>query len=116
MPQTLFFNSVVVIPIVCYRQRLFALHIGTQQTWWYYRHRMQEFFCSIPQVVLTKQSRARFEVPTMWQSSSIPQEMHFGRWRASSEIVPAPPWVQNFVTVVDGVRAGSSCVVLQPDS
>ena len=34
----------------------------------------------------------------MLQSSSIPQEMHFGRSRASSEIVPAPPWVQNFVT------------------
>ena len=27
-----------------------------------------------------------------------------------------PPWVQNFVTVVDGVRVGSSCVVLQPNT
>ena len=71
---------------------------------------------SIPQKMHAGWSRASSEVPTVLQSSSIPQEMHIGLSRASFEIVPAPPWVQNFVTVVDGVRVDSSCVVLQPNT
>ena len=59
-------------------------------------------------------SRASSEIPVGLKSSSIPQEMPTGRSRVSSEILPAPPWVQNFVTVVDGVRDGCACVVLHP--
>ena len=62
------------------------LHIGTQQRWWFYRDRMQEFFCSIPQKVLARRSRAGSEVPTMLQSSSIPQEILTGRSHARSEV------------------------------
>ena len=85
---------------------------------------VEKYMCSVAQSVLSTdfaQCLAYFAKRWFFldmddlQSSSIPQEMHIGLSSASFEIVPAPPWVQNFVTVADGVRVGSSCVVFQPN-